>query len=349
LRLFHGSSRVAGGITLALLTGCSGGNIAGPAVEGATQSVALRGLSVPGMSPRGTGVGVHPFIDFAAVAANKGPTIAISFLDPNQSYVDLFTAAGKQVGQLTGFNLPLGMASDRKGDLYVADEDNSRVQIYAPGFTSSPTTLSDAGQLPVDVDNVDNGAYVAIMNQETARGGRGSVSIFKGSTLQRNITNVHLERGSFCAFDGSGDLYVDGADSNRNPFIGVIRHATSGGSTLEQLTTTNTIGAAAAIQVTTTGGRIAILDTTNKAIYTYDPPSGASLGTPARITPLLGSNFPYTFAFKKNMKGLYVADIGVAAALEYAYPAGGMPVSSIATAEAPSGTAVIPSQIPNGK
>jgi len=296
------------------------------------------------MPSSGTGVAVHPFIDFAAMAKNKGPTIAISVA--SQDVVDLFTAAGTQVGQLTGFHSPFGMASDIKGDLYVADILNSRIQVYAAGFSSPPTTLSDPGELPFDVDSFANGAYVAVTNSSTTGDGRGSVSIFKGSTLLRTITSATLSSPGFCAFDGKGDLYVDGYDPNGDVVIGEIPNATSGGTTFEQLTTTNSIGAPRSIQVTTAGGQIAIQDIANEAIYTYNRPSGGSLGTPTQTTPLGGSETPGTFAFTKDMANLYVADSNLGDALEYAYPSGGAPVSTIALAGA-AGIAVIPTQYPS--
>jgi hypothetical protein len=288
------------------------------------------------MPTHGTSVAAHPFIDFAAMAKNKGPTIAISV--PSAG-VDLFTADGTQVAQLTGFNGAAGMASDVKGDLYVADLYNSRVQVYAAGFASSPVTLAEPGQYPYDVDSFANGTYVAVANVT------GSVSIFKGSTLLRNITSANLNEAYFCAFDGKGNLYVDGSDSS-GAVIGEIPHATSGGSTFEQLTTTNTLGFAAGIQVTTAGGQIAIEDAHSHAIFTYNPPSGGSLGTPTQITQLGESENPLTFAFTKNMADLYVADNDLGDAFEYTYPAGGTAVSTITVGGNPFGTAVIPTQYP---
>jgi hypothetical protein len=343
----HGPSLVVAGTTLAILTGCSGGNVAGSTVGGAGPS-ALRTLLLPGMPTSGAGIAVHPFIDFAAMAKNKGPTIAISI--QGASVVDLFTAAGTQVGQLTGFSTPLGIASDIKGDLYVVDALNSRVQIYAAGFASPPTTLSDTGQYPLDVDSFANGAYVAVTNQSTTGNGPGSVSIFKGSTLLRTITSSDIGDAQFCAFDGKGNLYVDGFDPNFNVFLGEIAHATSGGSTFEPLTTANTISGPGGIQVTTAGGQIAIEDIYNQAIYTYNPPSGGSLGTPTQITPLGASTYPNAFAFTKNMTGLYTTDYRPNGdAFEYAYPAGGTPVSTltIGSGDYPFGTAVIPTQYPS--
>jgi hypothetical protein len=303
------------------------------------------------MPTQGTGVAVHPFIDSAAMAKNPGPTIAISVAGPNTNVVDLFTAAGSQVGQLTGFNDPNGMASDIKGNLYVADYFNSRVQVYAAGFGSPPTTLSDPGQNPYDVDSFANGTYVAVTNENTTGGGPGSVSIFKGSTLLRTITYSNLREAASCAFDGKGNLYVDGSDPSGKVVVGEIPRATSGGSTFEQLTTTNTIAFPGGIQVTTAGGQIAIEDADNHAIYTYNPPSGGSLGAPTQITPLGGSASPQTFAFTRNMTNLYAADDASGYIFEYAYPTGGTAISSFYVGGAngePYGTAVIPTQFPGG-
>ncbi|MBD5655879.1 MAG: hypothetical protein IAI50_11970 [Candidatus Eremiobacteraeota bacterium] len=342
MRPFHGTPFVAGGCTLALLTGCSGGgNIAGPAVgDFSSGPAALRSTVLRGMPTSGTRVAVHPFINFAAMAKNKSNTIAIS--DQQNSLVELFTAAGVQIGQLTGFEQPAGMASDIKGNLYVADKGNSRVQIYAAGFASPPTTLQDPGQYPLDVDSFANGAYIAVANVATTAGGAGSVSIFKGSTLLSNVSVPNNQNVFFCAFDASGNLYVDGLDTNESPIIGEIPNATSGGSTFVPLTTTNSIGYATSIQVTTSG-QIAIEDGDNNAIYTYNPPTNGSLGAPMQTTPI--GITTYTFAFTKNMADLYSAD-EIGTAFEFAYPAGGGSVSAFFVGGIPYGTAVIPSQYP---
>jgi hypothetical protein len=356
MRLFQGASLVAGGITLAFLTGCSGDNVAGPSAgdanaplavgaETSSRPAALRRFILHGLPAHGTSAAVRQFIDFAAMAKNNGPTIAIS--DSQNDFVDLFTAAGTQVAQLTGFNVPSGMASDIKGALYVADQGNSRVQIYAAGFASPPTTLSDPGQYPLGVDSFANGTYIAVTNQVTTADGPGSVSIFKGSTLLRTITYSNLQQALFCAFDGKGNLYVDGLDGNGNVVIGEISHATSGGSRFEPLTTTNAIGFAAGIQVTTSG-QIAIEDAGKQDIYTYNPPSGGSLGAPTQITSLGASHEPITFAFTKNMTNLYAADNANSQdAFGYAYPTGGTPASTIRVGGIPFGTAVIPTQYPS--
>jgi hypothetical protein len=350
----NGTSLLASGVMLAILSGCSGSNIAGLAGGGATGPAAmgmgsssgrsaLPNLFLPGMPTHGTRVAVHPFINFAAMAKNKGNTIAIS--DTQNEVVDLFTAAGVQVGQLTGFDSPLGMTSDVKGDLYVADGQGSRVQVFAAGFASPPTTLADPGQQPIDVDSFSKGSYVAVVSETTTGGGAGSVSIFKGSTLQSTIALANIQYALSCAFDATGNLYVGGVTSAESAVVGEIPNATSGGTTFEPLTTANGLVYPSGIQVTT-AGQIAILDGGTN-IYTYNPPSGGSFGTPIQTTSLGGGlEFAYLFAFTKSMADLYVADDDTPNAFEYAYPAGGTPLSTINVGGQPFGVAVIPTQIP---
>jgi hypothetical protein len=55
-------------------------------------------------------------------------------------------------------------------------------------------------------------------------------------------------------FDGKGNHHVDGYDPNNKVIVGEFPHATSGGSTFEQPTTTNAIAVPGGIQVTTAGG-----------------------------------------------------------------------------------------------
>jgi DNA-binding beta-propeller fold protein YncE len=206
MRVFDGTSLV-GGATLALLTGCSGSNIAGPTIGGEIPPAAIGTQTSSGTLASSrlllTGTPTHSsgFIDLAAIAKNRGPTIAVSA----GNVVDIFTPAFmQQVGLLTGFDNPRGVASDNKGDLYVADQENSRVQFYAAGFASPPTTLSDPGEYPLGVDVSANGKYVAVTNELATPLGPGSVSIFKESTLQRTITYSNLEYASIARLMGRG-------------------------------------------------------------------------------------------------------------------------------------------------
>jgi hypothetical protein len=113
-----------------MLAGCSGGGgIASPAIGSAVQ---LAGAGVIREPVRG-------FVNSAALA-RQATTIAVA--DAKNNVVNIYDPAGNALAQLTGFAGPAGLASDIKGDLYVADLENQRVKIYAAGFQTPPTILA---------------------------------------------------------------------------------------------------------------------------------------------------------------------------------------------------------------
>ena len=240
------------------------------------------------------------------------------------------------------------MATDIKGDLYVADLGNSRVQIYAAGLNGKPTTLNGPGQFPTDVDSFANGAYVAVVNLVTTSYGPGSVTIYTQGVAGAPITDPSVNQMNFAAFDGHGNLYVDGSTHTAG-FIGEIAGATNGGTKLTMLTTANRIAAPGGIQVTNSG-RIAILDQGSNVIYTYNPPVGGSLGVPVAVTKLGGQYASIPFVFTKDMKHVYTTNYNDDnLVLEYAYPAGGKAVSYFySEGSFPYAVAVIPTQLPGG-
>ena len=63
----------------------------------------------------------------------------MSVLDPSTSQIVRFTTAGKVIGRFGArgrkrgrFEQPIGLATDRRGQLYVVDETLNRVTKFAP-------------------------------------------------------------------------------------------------------------------------------------------------------------------------------------------------------------------------
>ncbi len=65
----------------------------------------------------------------------------------NDVYVyDYRYRSGKQVGQLTGFDVPYGMCVDARGDVYVANFDGGTVVEYTHGGTTEINTYDSGGE-----------------------------------------------------------------------------------------------------------------------------------------------------------------------------------------------------------
>jgi hypothetical protein len=187
------------------------------------------------------------------------------------------------------------------------------------------------------------------VNQYTTAYGPGSVTIYIDGVVGAPMSSSAIGQALFAAFDASGNLYVDfSPQSGQCPCIAEIVNATKGGTTLKTLKTSNSISPSG-IQVTN-AGKIAILDY-GSTVYTYNPPTHGSLGSPIATTVLAGVGTSGSFAFTRDMSDLYTLnynDNGIV--LEYAYPPGGKSVSSFGSQGYPFGVAVFPTQYPrNGK
>jgi NHL repeat len=283
----------------------------------------------------------HAFVDSDGMQA---ASVKVIVSDAVNNVVNVYNPAGKQLAQLTGFIEPQGLATDAKGNLYVADTVNSRIQVYAAGFKKAPKTLSDPGQYPAGVAVMNNGQFVAVTNIIDVNGGPGSVTLFKKGKAGKAILNSTFARVYFCGFDAKGNLYIDGSDVNGSTVVGRIANLTTGGKTIKVLKTGNTISFPGGVAVTT-AGKIAIDDQSGAAIFTYNAPKNGSLGNPVKTTGLTGVSDTVTFAFMANDKDLWTADAGNEASYEFKYPAGGSALHTISVPGGqPIGVAVVPAQ-----
>ena len=178
------------------------------------------------------------------------------------------TPRDKQTAQLTGFSQPQGLALDTAGNLYVADTGNSRIQVYAAGFTGTPTTINDPGESPASVA-IDGNGNLAVTNILTTSGGAGSVSFFnKGGTLLSTLSNADFAKVIFDAFDEKGNLFIDGTNGSGAFVAGEIVGGVSG-KAISILTTGNSVGYPGGIAISSKG-KIAVDDQENIEIFTYN-------------------------------------------------------------------------------
>ena len=295
----------------------------------------------PGVTP-GAKVAAHPFINLKAMQAAT-PKVFVS--DAINNVVNIYTPAGKQIGQLSGFVEPQGLTTDAKGNLYVADTVNSRIQIYAPPYTKAPTSLADPGQYPVGVSVLNNGQFIGVTNIIDTNGGPGSVMVYKKHKAGKVILSSAIARVYFGGFDKSGNFYVDGQDSNGGVVVGEVAKLSTTGKTFKALKYNATITFPGGVLVTT-AGKIAVTDQSGAAIYSFNAPKGGSLGTP-KTTPITGSSDAVSIAFTSTDKDVWTADAGNLNAAEFAYPKGGSALKTISVSTGqPIGVAVVPAQVP---
>jgi hypothetical protein len=191
-----GRSALSISIGAALLTGCGGSQLPVGASGAMAQSRSIAAHSSGGKSwmlPELSGTNLLYLSDDTA-----GDIYVLSY------------PQGKLVGTLSGLSAPTGLCSDRNGNVFVADY--GAVVEYAHGGTSPIATLEDPGTYAEDcaVDPETND--LAVVNF-TGRNGHGDVIIYPDEKDDPIMySDPQMADYTACAYDGSGNLFVDGYD-----------------------------------------------------------------------------------------------------------------------------------------
>lgn len=129
--------------------------------------------------------------------------------DATGNFVSIYSfnkSGAKIVGQITvGLNGPFGMAIDKSGNLYVANQNApGNVVVYPPGQTSPSLTLTADLSTPQGVA-VDDGGYVYVTN----RGNPSGIAVYPPGSSQPShyITSTLIQSPIQDVFDGAGNLY----------------------------------------------------------------------------------------------------------------------------------------------
>jgi hypothetical protein len=120
-------------------------------------------------------------------------------------------------GCITGFELPQGMCSDTKGNIYVADTQAQEIYVYSRAM-KPVTTIQDTYGFPASCAiNPTNNAIAVTNYEDVGSGGVGSVLLYSSpSSSPTQIRNPDGETYAFAGYDTSGDLWVDGTDTSGN-------------------------------------------------------------------------------------------------------------------------------------
>jgi hypothetical protein len=205
-------------------------------------------------------------------------------------------------GTLSGsFDNPLGMATDKNGDLYVANSGDENVLVYAAGSTSPTATLDDPSKFPADVAiGSDGTVYVA--NGFGPIGASGNVAIYApGSTSPTGtLSDAHFTHVSGVALDKHGNLFVscNAGQVNSGTVIEFKAGSTKG------IATRILLGFAGGVGFDRNGHLLAI-DEEVPSLNVYNP---------GDRKPLEQLTLPGTseyFSFSADSRLLYVADFGL--------------------------------------
>jgi hypothetical protein len=266
--------------------------------------------------------------------AKNGPLLYVS--DKGTGAVTIFTyPGGEKVGGLSGFGYPIGECVDKRGDVWVTSPPHAKLYEYAHGGTSPIATLADSGQVPwscsVDPTTGDL-AVVNFCSSSNAQGcdGPGSIVTYKKSRGNPKgfYTDSNMYFGFYCAYDSTGNLFVDGENSSEDAFQ--FAELPARGNGLTAITVNQTIFFAGGVQWD--GSNLVIGDQEYQGQNVsgiYRVSVSGSQATVVGSAALTGSMDLQQF-FVDGKKLVGPNDSSAPSVLFWKYPGGGAPTRALA-------------------
>jgi hypothetical protein len=245
---------------------------------------------------------------------------------PYDKKVDVYSYPQDQVvGELTGFTYPVGACSDKRGNVYIADEIQDDVVEYAHGGTQPVQTLTVPGARPVACAVDRRSGDLAVTSLGNSSGTSGNVAIYPNATgTPKTYTYVKISGFSSCVYDKHGNLFVDGTPARGYGYDYEMAELPRGAQAMQSVNVQNGLPWAAPLQWD--GKYLAVGQNILPQILRYTIASGyASFVSSTPLSDAYDA-FAFVLAGKKAIvANLYYYDIYVARwdVLVYNFPAGG--------------------------
>lgn len=234
------------------------------------------------------------------------------------------------------WNDPEGIAADAGSNVYIANTESSQIVKLPPSGNAVLRTFPDPGYYPVDVAVATNGAVCAT-NLEGTAGGQGNIVCYKYNGSPTWTICCVMYQYFFLGFDGAGNLYADGRDSNSNTLVEKIASASTGGTTETPIGITN-VSFPGGIEIARSSGHLLISDQNCPCIRRYMLPTYFPLSS----VTLAGVGDPVSFGVQQGGGILWAADAANATADAYIYPAGSVKYFLYGSTEFPPSGLTVP-------
>jgi hypothetical protein len=134
--------------------------------------------------------------------------------------------AGDLVGVLYGFNGAAGECVDSSGDVWITDEVASEIVEYAHGGTTRKATLGDSAYYPQGCAVDPSSGNLAVTNYSGFQGTGDLLVYRKAQGKPQHLTDPDFSNYYFCAYDGLGNLFVDGTGGSYSRYAVLRRGST---------------------------------------------------------------------------------------------------------------------------
>jgi hypothetical protein len=249
--------------------------------------------------------------------------------------------SGKLVGKLTGFDQPTGDCADSQGNVFIVDSQNSEIREYKHGSKSAFNVLNDRPWIPIgcSVDPITGNLGVANCCGEHPA---GNLAIYrKAMGAPKYYQYPGMETYWYCAYDGHGNLFVDGTAYGSYNFrlLEILR----GRRQLTSMTLSPGITGDVSLPLLWDGSFLAIASPDSGAIYRFA--ISGNRGVRVHTTKLDDSSGvygPFWILSSGKQRTLYapIVNNSIPSVGVYGYPTGGKPKQDLYDVVAPFGATV---------
>lgn len=289
-----------------------------------------------GAMPQGRAISTRPDAgrSWMNPTAKREPLLYVSSSDNYQVYVYTYPKA-KLVGKLVGFNLPAGLCSDGKGNVFITNYNGANIIEYAHGGTKPVATLSDPGTHPSGcaIDpTTGNLAVTGILKSVNGPSQDGAFAIFSNATGTPSLYSVPYATTEFCGYDKKGNLFVDGMGWGEEPRF-VLSELRKGQTSAETVSLDNSPGGPGAVQWH--GKTLSIGDTYAQINqYAIKAGSGTQVGS-VKVNSRMGQ------FWIQGSRVIVPTYLGYNPPVQvYTYPGGAGPIKTITDPQSPYGVTV---------
>jgi len=264
--------------------------------------------------------------------SDANPTALLYVSDPSAGDVEIYSFPyGKYVNTIGNFYQPGGMCVGKTGNVFIADQSNTNVRVYAHGGTKPIRIVSDLGYTPSSCA-IDAASGTLAVTSLVGAHGHGSLAIYQNAMGKPKIyDDVNIPHVAYASYDSAGNLFIDGTTSSNKFVAGELP---KGSTSIKALSLNQTIASPGGVQWD--GKHIAIGDVSNGVIYQFSIANGK--GTKVGSTPLPDSSFVKEFCIHETV--VVVPDFINGNVRFYKYPAGGSPNKTISAFDGPIATAI---------
>jgi hypothetical protein len=150
--------------------------------------------------------------------------------------VDVYTyPKDRLVDQLSGFADPVGDCTEKRGNVYITDFTANTIVEYAHGGTRPIKALSVPGYHPFACAVDPHSGNLAVTDAGSYASGVGAnVAIYpKATGTPKTYTEPEIAGYAYCTYDGSGNLFVDGAPARGYGYNYELAELPKGGGSLQ--------------------------------------------------------------------------------------------------------------------